>query len=469
MNTPKPGNYPNTHQKALEINLDGRRYGTFAEIGAGQEVVRWFFRVGGAAGTVAKSMSAYDMTVSDAIYGKSDRYVSRSRLLQMLDHEYSLNAERLSGTGKELFAFADTVAAKSFKGNRDSHGWMGIQYQHTQGAEPSQILIHVRMVDKEAIQQHEALGVTGVNLIHSAFYHGADIQAIIQSLLDDLSPARIYVDAMEFSGPQFTGIDNRLAALYLVQFELSEVAMFGADGKVLQPSEQLYKKAIIIERGTFRPVTNIHESILNSSRAAFLQDYPEHQQDVITIMEMTMQNLLTTSQLDPTDFLARADTLGTIAQPVLITRYPEFHRLVSYLRQFTELPLAFAVGGGMLPHLFSANAYENLDGGILEGLGRLFRKNVRAYVYPQMNERGEIVTADDFEGPAEFAPLYEYLLAQGALKTALEGVFQPSPFTSKEVLRRMHAGDASWEDLIPRPVVDLIKSRGLFGYGKFQE
>ena len=188
-----------THQKALKVNLDPTKYGTFAEIGAGQEVARWFFRVGGAAGTIAKSMSAYDMTISDAIYGQSDRYVSRQRLHKMLDHEFGLMLERLQakrGADTRFFVFADTVAAKSFKGTGECHGWMGIRFQNQPGAEPSQIIIHVRMLDRENLQQQEALGIIGVNLVYGAFYLSNDPKAFIGSLLDDLTHERVEVDPL---------------------------------------------------------------------------------------------------------------------------------------------------------------------------------------------------------------------------------------------------------------------------------
>src|SRR3569833_271646 len=236
-----------TRQKALNINLSARKYGTFAEIGAGQEVVRWFFRVGGASGTVAKSMSAYDMTFSDAIYGACTRYVSRERLEKMLDHEYDLLKERLDaqrGEHTEFFVFADTVRARSFQGTNECHGWKGVRIQTAPHAAPDQILIHVRMLDRENVQQQEALGIVGLNLIHAAFYRYQDPDAILEELLDGLSTERIEVDLVQFSGPSNHDIDQRLMSLKLVQLGLSNAAMFAANGEILQPSEVLHKKPI---------------------------------------------------------------------------------------------------------------------------------------------------------------------------------------------------------------------------------
>src|SRR5580658_9818628 len=215
------------HQKALFINLDQTTYGTFAEIGAGQEVAHWFFRVGGAAGTIAKTMSAYDMTVSDAIYGPTERYVSRKRLTSMLDQEFAKLQGRLRekrGESTRFFVFADTVAARSFSRRDDCHGWLGVRFQPKPQDEPSQIIIHVSLIDGENIQQQEALGIIGVNLVYGALTKFDHPTELIQSLLDNLTRERVEVDMIEFSGPHFRQIDNRLMSLQLVQQGLTNAA-----------------------------------------------------------------------------------------------------------------------------------------------------------------------------------------------------------------------------------------------------
>src|ERR1700755_2980228 len=284
-----------TLQKALRVNLDPRWYGTIAEIGAGQEVARWFFRAGGAAGTVAKSISAYDMAVSDAVYGKSDRYVSMGRLQAMLDYEYQLNIERLDetrGDSASFFAFADTVVARSYRGGNECHGWMGVKFQAHPRDEPSQIIVHVRMLDIEAALQQEALGIVGVNLLYGAFFEHHEPDMLIESLLDRLTTDRIEIDMIQFRGIEFRAVDNRLMALKLVQLGLSGVAMFGPDREVLQPSEALRKKAVLVERGSFRPPTNVnfdmlHCALENSTAARDVAGKP-----VLPIFELTMRNLL---------------------------------------------------------------------------------------------------------------------------------------------------------------------------------
>src|SRR5436853_3268616 len=226
-----------TDKKALQINLDPKKYGTFAEIGAGQEVARRFFHVGGAAGTIAKTISAYDMTFSDAIYGPTDRYVSRKRLFTMLDHEYDLLIERLDskiGGERTFFVFADTVAARSFKQHNEAHGWLGVRFQTQPRSEPSQIIIHVRMLDESNADQQEALGVIGVNLLYGAFYYSQPEQ-LISSLQENLAPGRIQVDLIKFSGPSFAKIDNRLINLQLVSQGLTDAVLFTADGQMAPP------------------------------------------------------------------------------------------------------------------------------------------------------------------------------------------------------------------------------------------
>ena len=363
-----------TLQKALRINLDPRFYGTVAEIGAGQEVARWFFRAGGAAGTIAKSMSAYDMEVSDAVYGKSDRYVSLGRLQAMLTHELDLNVERLTdsrGDATSFFAFADTVAGRSYAGGNECHGWMGVRFQARPHDEPSQIVLHVRMLDDDAKLQQEALGVVGVNLLHAAFFEHHQPDQLVTSLLDQLTTGRIEIDMIAFKGIEFRSVDNRLMALKLVQLGLSGVAMFGPDGEVLQPSEALRKHNILVERGSFRPPTVVNIDMLECAREKFA-----HEVDgpVLALTELTMRNLLAGgSDVDRRDFLARVDLLAACGTTVLISDYVEYHRLAAYLSWRTTGRVGIVLGVPSLHDLFDEANYAQLPGGILESFGRLFK------------------------------------------------------------------------------------------------
>jgi hypothetical protein len=463
---------PDTHGKALKVNLDRRRYGTFAEIGAGQEVVRWFFRVGGAAGTVAKSMSAYDMIVSDAIYGEADRYVSRGRLEAMLDHEHKLNLERLSpGTGDTtaFFAFADTVSARNFQGTNDCHGWMGVRFQAYPRDQDSQIIIHFRLLDNTNVLQQEAIGILGVNLLYGAFFLHHETDQLVESLHDGLGPTRVEVDLIEFTGIGFRAIDNRLMSLKLVQKGLSKAAMFGPDGKVRLPSEVFYKRPVLVERGSFRPVTNVNLDIIRAAKESFLNRLPaEDRERLISVAELTMRNLKGEGTApDTKDFLGRADVLAAAGMTVLVSDYFEFFRLAGYLRGLTTKPLGLAMGAVTIPELFDQSYYTSLDGGLLESIGRLFRGDMTLFVYPYCNrESGELITIDSLTLPPEVKPLYDYVVKAGKIVSLDNHDPACLPIDSRDVLKKIASGDPSWELVVPPAIVQLIKDRNLFGYKK---
>lgn len=457
-----------TRHKALRINLDNARYGTFAEIGAGQEVARWFFRVGGAAGTIAKTMSAYDMTVSDAIYGPCDRYVSRRRLWTMLDHEYGLLLQRLDakrGAETCFFAFAETMTARSYHQKNESHGWLGIRFQTTPRSEPSDIIIHIRLLDEENIQQQEALGVLGVNLTHGAFYHHQDPVTLIGSLLDNLTSERIEVDMIKFSGPAFDGVDNRLMSLQLVQLGLTNSTMFMANGEVVQPAEVLYKKCILVERGSFRPVTNVTLEMLEAAQAAFVQEPKVQGQDVVVLMEMTLNNLLDGSRIDHDDFLQRADLLMALGKNVLISNYGEYHRLASYLFRYTKQMIGIVMGVPSLRGIFDERYYSDLEGSILEALGRLFKNDLKLYVYPLKDPKtGSLITAENLRVEPHLRHLYAYLSEHQFIEGLRDLRPENLPIFSRDVLARIRNGESDWEAMVPTEVAAIIKLRQLFGY-----
>jgi hypothetical protein len=456
-----------TLQKALQINLDLRWYGTIAEIGAGQEVARWFFRAGGAAGTVAKSMSAYDMAVSDAVYGKADRYVSKGRLQAMLDHEFQLNLDRLGderGDETAFFAFADTVVARSYRGGNECHGWMGVKFQSHPRDEASQIVVHVRMLDAEAALQQEALGVVGVNLLHAAFFVHHEPERLVESLLDRLTTGRIEIDMIELKGIEFRSVDNRLMALKLVQVGLSGAAMFGPDRQVLQPSEVLRKKAILVERGSFRPPTVVNIDMLEAAKAAFAADPAVAQREILTLTELTMANLRAGGDVvDRRDFLARADLLAACGLTVLISDYLAYHRLAAYLAWRTDGRIGIVMGVPSLLDLFDESHYAELPGGILESFGRLFKNDLRLFVYPMLRD-DQVLTVDTVTVSDELQPLFDYLARRGSF-VGLDD-YKPDylPILSRDVLKRIPSDDPSWESMVPPEVCELIKKRGFFGY-----
>lgn len=473
-----------TNAKALTINLDGSLYGTIAEIGAGQEVARVFFQAGGASGSIAKTMSAYDMTFSDAIYGKAPRYVSRERLQTMLQHEYALLKERLyekRGERTKFFAFADTVATKSSRSN-DGHGWMGIRFQTEPLQEANEIIIHVRMWDKTAVLQQEALGIVGTNLIYASSYLLEDPEKFILSLVDSVGTDRIEVDMLKFSGPAFGQIDNRLLSLFLVKHRLTNAVMFAPSGDVLQPSEAIYNRPVLVERGSFRPVTHINVDMLNCAAAQFLHEPSTKDKNVLVLMEITMNNLLSLGELDTQDFLERVDMLGHVGFTVLISNYSEYYRLVSYFRRYTKEMIGIALGINALVEIFNEKYYEHLDGGLLESMGRMFKHAVKLYVYPmlpvtyakfakngisvpnQSDAGGHLITARNVLVAPHLRLLYQHLLDN--LKIDCITGFNEEFLTiySRDVVTRIQNNDATWEALVPPRVAKVIKQRGLLGY-----
>lgn len=483
-----------TNRKALTINLDSQVYGTFAEIGAGQGVAENFFKAGGAAGTIAKTMSAYDMLFSDVIYGKTGRYVSRERLEQMLNHEYRLLIERLQETRGQntcFFVYANTVAARNYRGTNECHGWMGIRFQEKPMTEPNDIVIHVRMLDKTNAGQQEALGIIGVNLVYGAYLHMKDTQAFIESLSDNLGTDRIEVDMIHFSGPTFANVDNRILSLQLVEQGLTNAVMFSPDNKVLQPSEALYKKVILVERGSFRPITNINVDMISCAGAQLLQEPEVVGENIITLMEITMNNLLATG-FDLKDFIARVDVMTAMGYTVLISNYPEYFRLSAYFRRYTQKMIGMVLGINHLLAIFDEQYYQDLEGGILESCGRLFKDSVKLYVYPMQAkafnqyfkmQEGEdymnlgpgiqkqqmLVTADNVLVPAHLRSLYAYLRENHYVE-AIQGFNKEyMDIFSREILKQIKVGGDDWEKAVPEKAVEIIKERKLFGYASRTE
>ena len=456
-------------EKALKVNLDPRFYGAFAEIGAGQEVVRWFFRAGGAAGTIAKSISAYDMQVSDAIYGSCARYVCRERLEAMLEYEQRLNLERLSGargSSTAFFAFADTVSARSFRGNNECHGWMGIKFQSHPGGQNQQIVIHVRMLDHDNAAQQEALGIVGVNLVYGAFYHCEQPERLLESLLDGLSTNRIEIDLIDFSGDEFAAVDNRVLSLKLVQLGLTGAAMFSARGKVLQPSEVLYKKPVLMARGRFRPVTYVNLDLAAAALRRFEQTTTDVEPgETVSIMEITMRNLLAQGEVDLADFLSRADVLATTGHTVMVSDYVEYYRLAAYLFRYTTRPIGLAMGAMNLREVFDEAYYSKLEGGILESFGRLFKNNLKLFVYPYIDEHTrELVTLDNLQVPPALRQLFGYLVDRGCIVQLTDFNRGYLGIYSHDVLSKIGPNNTEWESMVPPAVAAVIKARGLFGF-----
>ena len=467
-----------TLHKVQSINKDRGQYGAFAEIGAGQEVARWFFLAGGASGTVAKTMSAYDMAVSDAIYGESQRYVSLGRLEQMLDHEYGLLHDRLSptqGDATRFFAYANTVAATSFSRNSEGLGWMGVRFQARPNGPANDIVLHVRLLDRSNLQQQEVIGIVGVNLIWAVMNLWEKPEAIVRSLVDNIDPGRVEMGMVRFSGPDFENVDNRLISLQLVQEGLSEAVMFDDLGEVVHPTEILYKRPILLERGSFRPITRTTLRMLQLALKEFDVDSAvcarvNEGHDVQVLFEMTLKNLTDNGGIDHKDFLERVDLLGAAESElgrdakIVVSNYGEFHLLAGYLFRHTRAPLGVVLGVPTLKEIFEERWYKDLEGGLLESCGRLFQNNLRLYVYPWRDPKTGVVGAEGFRPEPHLDKLYEFLCHNGSIRALPEEDETHLDILSREVLKKIRAGDSEWEALVPKSVASLIQERGLLGY-----
>jgi hypothetical protein len=458
---------PGMQQKALRLNLDPSTYGTFAEIGAGQEVARWFFHVGSATGTVAKSISAYDMALSDSLYGPAERYVSRQRLASMLDHELGQLLSSLAATRGDtttFFAFADTVATHGQSHPGTGRGWVGLRFQAHPREQPSEIIVHLHLFDTTTVAQQEALGIFGVNLIYGVFYL-RKAEALIGSLFDDLSRARVEADMIRFSGPAYEGIDNRLVSLQLVEQALTDAAMFTATGEVVQPSEVLHQKPILVERGSFRPMTMLTLDLLERARERFRTEPAVSGEEPVVLAEMALRDLLSGGAIDHTDFLARADILGTLGFDVLISRFEPYYQLAEYLVAYTDRMVGIAVGLPSIREIVEEKYYRDLPGGVLESIGRLFKRSVKLYVYPVLDATtGRVHDLREASLHAPWTHLRALLLELGQLEHLRPSDVAHLSIRTGDVRALIQAGDLKWESMVPPRIAAVIKTRRLFGW-----
>lgn len=457
-----------TEQKALEINLDNTIYGTFAEIGAGQEVARNFFQVGAAAGTIAKTMSAYDKTYSDAIYGteKSGRYVCESRLYKMLDHEYELMDERLTEERKDtkFFVFADTVAAINYSRTIKGNGWLGVRFQTEPDGQPNDLVLHVRMLDNNNKLQQEAVGILGVNLIYACFKYGNDPEKFVRSLQDGIK-GRVMIDLLRLTGPSFTHIDNRLLSLYLVKHGLTEVTIFDEKGNSIHASEFLYKKSLMVVRGNFRPPTLVTKDVFMSGFNQFISEEEVDPEKAFMITEVTMEYLFKDKgRIDESDFLNRADLLCALGHKVIITNCNNHQALINYMADYRVQNLGLVLGVKELQEIIIDKYNNNQDGRILVAMGELFTRNIKIYAYPALDADKGLVTADNLEVPDGIEFLYKHLLKSQQIeqiKIYNKDLLSIFPWEIREAIEN---GASGWEDKVPSKVVNVIKEKGLFGY-----
>ena len=459
-----------TDQKALKINLDKYKYGSIVEIGAGQEVARRFFQVGAAAGTIAKTMSAYDMAVSDDIYGPVDRYVSRARLLQMLDREFTQVVKRLAHVrprNTTFFAYAATVTARSFRQKNECHGWVGIRLQLHPGAEPSDVILHVRMLDDDNPEQSEALGILGVNLIYGAFFHHHQPEWVIEGLSDGLGSDRIEVDVIHFSGPYFEEVENRLMNLHLIRSWLTRAIVFNPAGEVVVPRDLLYRKPVLVMRGSFNPVTRVNTDMMLAGLRQYSQISAVDENEVVALAEITMNSLVSGDNVDGADFLARMDLLASQGYTVMISDYVRFFRLRAYLRRYTAKPIGLVLSVRDFAFLFDEKYYEGMEGGILEAFGKLFPDNTHVYVYPArpgQDDQRQLITLDNVQVPDNLRHLLAHLVSNKKLVPIQPLEDRHLHIDSAEVLAALRRGRGDWEQDVPENVAQSIIERRLLGF-----
>tara|TARA_R110001583_G_scaffold17310_7_gene70178 strand:+ start:6155 stop:7606 length:1452 start_codon:yes stop_codon:yes gene_type:complete len=458
--------------KALKVNLNKHTYGTFAEIGAGQETVRHFFRAGGASGTIAKAMSAYDKDFSDAIYGVEEdgRYVTENRLKKMLTYEIEVIEERLSRRthpDKIFFSYANTVTTIDFVKKFKGHGWVGIKFQLDPLEDYSEIILHVRFKETDAKLQQETLGLLGVNLIYGAFYLNDKPKELLKSLYDNLHKIQLEIDMINFSGPRFSYVDNRLMSLLLVKNGMTNAVMFGPDGNNLLPAQQLYKANILALRGSFRPVTLVNMDMYKLAQEMFFNETKVKEENAKIIFEITLTNLSSEGEIDERDFLDRAELLCSLGQNVMITNFQEYYKLVEYFSEFTKERIALAMGVYNFVQIFDEKYYRNLSGGILEAFGKLFFKDLKVYLYPLKDERsGEIKTSENLKVHPRMKELYKFFKYNGKVVDIKDYNPDILEVFATKVLGMIANGEHGWEKMLPKGIAETIKDERLFGYSR---
>ncbi len=457
-------------QKALRINLNPEIYGTYAEIGAGQEVVRHFFRAGGASGTIAKAMSAYDKDFSDAIYGKEEkgRYVCKPRLINMLNHEYKLIEQRLNRKDhptKKFFAFADTFATINYTKTIQGHGWMGLKFQTDPNKEPNIVIIHARLHEPDALLQQATVGVLGVNLIYGSYFFYNKPKELLLSLYDNLGRDQVEIDMIQMSGPDFEKVDNRLLSLQLVKNGMTDAVIFSPDGRNLQAADVLYKKNILAIRGSFRPVTKVNMDMIVKGMKLFEKEYRVDPNNIQVLFEITLNNLKAEGDIDEQDFLDRADILCSLGQTVLVSNYSKYYKLVEYFSKYTTKRMGIIMGTNMLMELFNEKYYRDINGGILEAFGILFSRDLKIYLYPWKDmQHNRMVNSQNAPIHPRLKPLFDYLVYNKRLVDIIDYSPDVIDIYSKDVLDMIKHGHSGWEDLVPTYVDTIIKDNQLFDY-----
>ncbi|NBU47510.1 MAG: TonB-dependent receptor, partial [Flavobacteriales bacterium] len=456
------------YRRSAKINLTKDIYGCFAEIGAGQEVAANFFKAGGSSGTIAFTQSAYDMKVSDSLYGEALRYVCEERLITMLEKEYQHLSLTLPGKHNEsrFFAFCNTVESLNYHKTNQGQGWVGIRFQLHLNGPVNDIILHIKMHDNSHKAQQESIGILGVNLIHAAFFRTDDLNDFLDVLVQRLPRERMEIDMLRVSGPDFENIDNRIIALNLVKRGITDATMFDLAKQVLQPATALYKKNILLMRGRFRPVTKVHIDMIEKGRKAFLKEKRVKEERLDVIFELTLKDLTADGKISDKDFIDRAELLSSLGYTVMISNYLKHYKMVEYLAPIAKGNLIGVILGVYnLHNIFDERYYDNLPGGLLEAFGRGFGHNVKLYVYPAVNvEDGTQYDLDNIVLPKNLQGLVQYMKDNDKMTSIKEFDRDLLHIFSDDVLMKIKAGASSWEDDVPEEVAKAIKFFELFGY-----
>lgn len=428
-----------THQKALTINLDGSIFGSFAEIGAGQEVARWFLTVGAASGTVAKTISAYDKEVSDDLYGRGTRYVSQPRLEAMMESEWKqllAELQAIRGATTRFFTYVDTISARNFAGTNECHGWVGLRFQQAVGGPANDVVLHINLQDPTNLQQQEAVGILGVNLIYAAGHHLASPEEFLAALFEDLSLERMEIDLLDLRGPAFESWDKRKLHATLVTNGYAEAVAFSAEGRAIPPTELLYKKALVLAPGLFETASDLHGQLIQSTLAQLPKEELEQSKGSLGLFCLSGQPMIAGVPAPTAEHLMRhVNDLQLLGFGTLIFRAKELYTMSAYVSRYTKSQVYFAVGLSVVIYAMQ-DRYKNLEGALLEGTARLFTQNVRLSVYPmteaalkaRLQELGAgdwsyevtegLVYVDNLHPAEPINFLFRYLLACGFVVSA---------------------------------------------------
>ncbi|MCF8378143.1 MAG: hypothetical protein K9H49_01120 [Bacteroidales bacterium] len=466
-----------TNRKSLRINLDESVYGSLAEIGGGQEVARSFFQAGGASGTVAKTISAYDKLFSDHIYNNDEpgRYVSEGRLLKMLNTEFTEIVQLLSlkrHNKTRFFAFANTVSTLNYKKDNEAHGWLGIRFQLKPHSAANEVILHVKLLETDTLLQQRTLGTLGINLIFACYYFNQFPNTFLQSLMDNLSSDRLEITLIRMGGQELDYVDNRLLAVQLVKNDMAKAIIFDRNGNIQEPADMLYKKNVLAFRGSFRPITYVGFDMLKTSYSIFKRDEDYAKEKTMALCEITMNNLLDKGELDERDFLARVDLLNGMGQNVMVSSISEYYKLVSYFSTFNIKNLRIVMGIPNFLDVLNKSYYKNMKGGLLEALGKLFTDNMKLYVYPTISSvdiadptKGEhLLTTDNLPLPEDLRDLYVYLKKNRKIIDIKNAKKEWLYINSRHVLNMIQNKIPGWEKMVPRYIEEQIKTKKLFGY-----